>query len=269
MDNLLRHAYNAAMHEIKYGWQGYNNWDEYLDKNIDELLEYSFIPPRLSSLNVPCLIDCDESFKHHKHPMWILIGNGANLEEDGWLPFSIEDNAQMLIKERKTNLSPSDIADIQEFIRVNKNLLSAFANGKKRGCSFISEMALPYNGQNLITEYQKLYPTETNLPVDIWVDDGGTFAKGKHAPRIKFPAEWGDGNTRNYVPMGLQDGTPIYAKSSLPPKVIKAIQQYVARNQELLTALSKKQITLDYYKEKSIPNKLKKPKKRDLTNMSR
>ena len=69
--------------------------------------------------------------------------------------------------------------------------------------------------------------------------------------------------------MGLQDGTPIYAKSSLPPKVIKAIQQYVVRNQELLIALSKKQITLDYYKEKSVPNKLKKPKKRDLTNMSR
>ena len=33
------------------------------------------------------------------------------------------------------------------------------------------------------------------------------------------------------------------AKSSLPPQVIKATQQYVVRNQELLTVLSKKQIT--------------------------
>ena len=91
MDRLLQHAYNAVMHEINYGWQGYNDWDGYLESNLDELLEYSFVSPRLSSLNVPCLIDCDESFKHHKHPMWILIGNGSNADENEWLPFSIED----------------------------------------------------------------------------------------------------------------------------------------------------------------------------------
>ena len=89
---------------------------------------------------------------------------------------------------------------------------------------------------------------DSNLPVDIWLDEGGTYHG--HAPRIKFKANNEQKTTREYSSMiisnppiieNLPDNCPIRKKD------LDKIKDFVIKNMELLLKLANNEI--DYLTE--------------------
>ncbi|MDR0675546.1 MAG: hypothetical protein LBF97_00700 [Elusimicrobiota bacterium] len=82
---------------------------------------------------------------------------------------------------------------------------------------------------------------ETGLPVNIFIDDGGLWKKGKHWKRIKFQADKGNKPyTKNMPSMTIEDEPKIIEKRIkvyLTSKEIEQIKKFVKINKNLLLDL--------------------------------
>jgi hypothetical protein len=84
---------------------------------------------------------------------------------------------------------------------------------------------------------------DTNLPVDVWVDEGATFQG--HAPRLKFRASQEQRTTREFSSMLLTNPPKIEnmpKNSPLRKKDIEKLESFVINNLELLLKLANGEI---------------------------
>jgi len=66
------------------------------------------------------------------------------------------------------------------------------------------------NDDNNIFEMATLRKSKSNLPVNLYLDDSGSYLRGGHSPRIKFQANKGDHpNTRGIISMTISDDPEI------------------------------------------------------------
>ena len=97
-------------------------------------------------------------------------------------------------------------------------------------------------------ELGTLKMSESELPMDIWLDEGATFQG--HAPRLKFRASNEQRTTREYSSM-LLTNPPIIENfpdySPLKKKDIDKLKKFVISNLELLLKLANGEI--DYRTE--------------------
>ena len=107
--------------------------------------------------------------------------------------------------------------------------------------------------KEILSEMSLLRSKDTNLPTDIWVDEGETFHG--HAPRIKFRASNDQSTTWEFSTITLEE-EPIIKnlpkKCSLKGKEIRRIQEFVKNNRELLIRLAYNDIDLDDFKKEMI-----------------
>ena len=89
--------------------------------------------------------------------------------------------------------------------------------------------------------YSSLRKKRTGLPVNIYVDDSGTWKKMRHANRIKIQCNKGDyPNTRGMIPMSIDDNPRILVdnpKMELSAADINAVKKFVIANKDLLIGL--------------------------------
>jgi hypothetical protein len=89
-----------------------------------------------------------------------------------------------------------------------------------------------------LMEMSVLRKNETGLPVNIWVDEGNTYQKPGHEPRIKIQSDNGDHpNSRNMIPMSISDDPEILIndqKLSLSKNEINLIKQFIRINLSIL-----------------------------------
>ena len=95
-----------------------------------------------------------------------------------------------------------------------------------------------------------LHVKDSNLPMDIWLDEGATY-RG-HAPRLKFRASVEQHSTREYSSMLLTNPPTIEnfpEKSPIKAKDIARLQKFVVDNLDLLLKLSNGEINFveDFY----------------------
>lgn len=105
---------------------------------------------------------------------------------------------------------------------------------------------------NTLFEKSNLYEMATlkkrrsGLPVNIYLDDSGSYIAGGHAPRIKFQPNKNDSSdTRIMIPMTISDNPeiPIDYKSQLngiTEKDISEIKNFVISNKSNLLRLCNK-----------------------------
>ena len=94
-----------------------------------------------------------------------------------------------------------------------------------------------------MTEMSTLRKEDTNLPMDIWVDEGATYQG--HAPRLKFRASREQRTTREFSSMSLTNPPKIENfpnNSPLRKKDIEKLECFVIKNLDLLLKLAKDEI---------------------------
>jgi hypothetical protein len=100
------------------------------------------------------------------------------------------------------------------------------------------------DGIDELEEMAGLRKFRTKLPVNLWVDDSKTYAKGRHAKRIKFQGDRGNNiNTSNLFSMIISKDDPQIPASQLPrlklpAKDIDAVKTFVRNNADLLSSLA-------------------------------
>jgi hypothetical protein len=105
-------------------------------------------------------------------------------------------------------------------------------------------------------EMSTLRKSRSGLPVNLYLDDTGSWQNSKHWKRIKFQANKRDRpETRNMVPMSISDNPEILIpnkKTELSEKELNQIKQFVVDNKEALIQLSNFQIDFAEFVDKMI-----------------
>ena len=183
-----------------------NELEEYILSDEFELMEYLWLRTNMTGLNVDIFVDDGGSYKRHKHKLLLFARNSYNHTDNNFIPFSIEQTPFVLDNEMEFNISYDDIFSIQDFIQNNLFLLQKLANKEISQNSFVNSLItvkdkIVVENKTLINEMATLRKSDSGLPVDVWIDEGGITTG--HAPRLKFRANNDQRTTREYSSMLL------------------------------------------------------------------
>lgn len=104
------------------------NKDEYSLVDTDELTEYMWLKPKITSLEYDIFVDDGEAHIRGNHILLVFVRNGKNKSCNEFIPISVSNNPKILDFDIKISISPEDMYDIRNFIIVNKNLLIKISN---------------------------------------------------------------------------------------------------------------------------------------------
>ena len=110
--------------------------------------------------------------------------------------------------------------------------------------------------KNILNEEKTLRPSISGLKRGIWVDEGGTHIKGKHANRIKvnnFKQAYGSFlSDADSISITVEDNPDVKIKEGqtlkIPANEINAIKTFILQNKELLNQLDKQEISFEEFK---------------------
>jgi hypothetical protein len=99
-----------------------------------------------------------------------------------------------------------------------------------------------------IEEMATLRKSDSGLPVNLYLDDVGSWSKSGHWKRIKFQANKNNSaNTRTMVPMSISDDPQILIKNprlSLSAKDVEKVKNFVRANKDILLLLADEKISI-------------------------
>ena len=224
--------------------------------NLDELMEYMWLKPSVTHLNVDIFVDDGGSYERNNHQLLLFARNGYDKSVNTFIPFAVSNNPIVLDQNIEYGITYDDIFSIQDFIQANVGLLTELASQKISHAEFVSKIRSSYQmvseGKILLNEMATLRMKDSNLPMDVWLDEGGTFQG--HAPRLKFRASNEQRTTQEFSSMLLTNPPTIenYPKNSpLKKKDVEKLKIFVVENLEQLLKLAKGEI--DYTTE-FLPN---------------
>lgn len=215
----------------------------------EELWGFTRFERELTGLKYDLMLDDNKTYKSYHHDLWLYA-----LCEDGIrVPITVSDMPEIrkFIPKNKY-----DFSDVYDFIRCNKKLIENYAN-EKTSYNIIYEIIKNLKASNVLTEDRSyiipatLSPEETNLPVNIWVDQDKTYSR--HAPRIKFRALKSSHNTREDPSMEINNPDRIHnlpKNRDISNNEINQIKDFVRKNKQSLLDLANKKIGLKDFKAK-------------------
>ena len=131
--------------------------------------------------------------------------------------------------------------------------LFQMSQSKRSGKDFMTEHENLQENMKL-EEMSILFKRDSGLPVNLWLDDSGTWKKAGHWKRIKFQSTHGNKTiSREMIPMSINDDPQILVnnpKMELSQSEINLIRQFVIDNKDLLNKLSDQEISIFDFKEK-------------------
>ena len=93
----------------------------------EELIEYIWLRPIETNLNVDVFVDDGGSYIRHGHELLLLARNGYDQCVNEFVPFSVSQTPQVL-SDKEIHISSEDIVCVQQFISTNLQLLQALAD---------------------------------------------------------------------------------------------------------------------------------------------
>lgn len=120
------------------------NNDIYVLHDIEELMEYLYVRPALSGLNVDVYVDDSGSYIRNNHPLLLFVSNGIGVK-NSFIPFTIERNPKILTCLDHINISSIEISNIKRFISQNFKAIIDLSNDSIRQIDFIKQI----QGDNL------------------------------------------------------------------------------------------------------------------------
>jgi len=228
---------------------------EYKLRDLDELYNYMWLKPNVTNIDVDIFVDDGEAYIRDQHIPLLFVRNGKGREISEFIPISISQTPEILDNNLAIAIDENIIKQVFDFIKVNSKELMDMANGNLNADAFVSAIKIPSyvtEGKQLIKEMATLRKTDSNLPMDIWVDEGGTYQG--HAPRIKFRASREQRNTREFSSMILTNPPTIENYPQHPDinsKDIELLKSFVIMNMDLLLKLANGEID---YRTQFLPN---------------
>lgn len=117
-----------------------DNNNEYRMDSIEELIEYMWLRPGVTCLNVDIFVDDGGSYLRHNHELLLFVRNGYKKEIDEFIPVRISTNPYLLDKTININISSDDIIAVYGFIVANRCLLHALANKAISQIDFVEQI---------------------------------------------------------------------------------------------------------------------------------
>jgi len=232
---------------------------EYKLQSVDELYGYMWLKPNITNIDVDMFVDDGGAYIRDEHVPLLFIRNGRGRYVSEFIPVSISQTPEILDNSIDIVISNEVISQVFDFIRINFSILIEMSNGNLNADKFVSSLITPTlmrKGECLIKEMSTLKKSESNLPMDIWIDEGGCYMG--YAPRIKFRASKEQRYTRDFSSMLLTNPPTIENlphNSDIRTKDIEMLKQFVIANLDLLLKLANGEID---YRTQFLPN-MKKP----------
>lgn len=187
---------------------------QYQIDDIEEINEYMWLKPKLTNVEVDIFVDDSGSYMRHNHELLLFARNGIGKNITNFIPFSISNKPKVLDDDMDFNISYDIIFSIQDFIQINLCNLKLLADKKISQEKFVqrlnaidTNLRLVVENRVILDEMATLRTTDSQLPMDIWLDEGSTFQG--HAPRIKFRASNDQRTTREFSSMLITPETNI------------------------------------------------------------
>lgn len=236
---ITEDSFNELLKE-SVKWRGYDNFKAYQEEDDMEYLEFRTLKPFRTGVPVEILIDDGLSYQRHNHPLFAYFRNGYSFS-DGFIPISISNNPQIMIPNPNLRIGNEELNSIKSFIRMNKKNIELVANKKLSGTDFVLNKIIKVGNKNLFESYSKMLllemptimPSESGLPVEIWVD--GCSRDLQHGLRIKFKASDEQKYSRDFSSMSIEDEPKIFnlpKKKNISNKTIELIKKFVQYNKE-------------------------------------
>lgn len=217
-----------------------------IEQRESELWEFVRLTPEQTGLGHEIYVDNGGAYVNHNHKLWLYV------DDDGeQIPVTVEKNPTARAFIRGKNIRFDDII---EFIQLNYGLLKNLADEKVDYQSFlklirkVGNRSVIYRNTGLLNEMATLRGNKSGLPTTIWLDDNRLYKR--HAPRIKFRADFQNKDTRNDPSMEVRNPDRIH---NMPPKVdlttsqIEHIKKFVVANADNIVALSNKEIKFEAF----------------------
>ena len=106
----------------------FSSLNEYRLDSLNELMEYMWLKPKETGLNVDVFVDDGGSYKLHRHKLVLFVRNGYNKTDEDFIPISIERNPHIMRRKSLIKLLPNDLLDVRNFIKRNLRNLYKLAN---------------------------------------------------------------------------------------------------------------------------------------------
>jgi hypothetical protein len=124
---------------------------------------------------------------------------------------------------------------------------------KKEPDGYLTEQEELAENNRIIYEMATLRKKDSGCPVNLYLDDGGTWKKSGHGKRIKFQSDKGDRPvTRNMISMSIEDDPKILqknAKIALSSKELDKVKDFIRINKNLLLQLGDTISIVDFVKQ--------------------
>ena len=207
----------------------------------NDLYDYTYVK-KGKYLPVDVVFDTSFSYEYLGITPSVLFRNGYEYQDE-FIPIPICADPY---RYNHTNLKITlkDYYTLENFVAKNYQTLLQIAHDE---IDLFSDFLWKRNineNVSLISEMALVRPSQSGLNKKIWLDDGGTFAKGGHWLRIKVQ-DIGN-NSHNWPTLTIPDYKWIGA-SNLSADDQKRVVKYVKLNIAKLTSLFLKQIDIDEY----------------------
>lgn len=95
--------------------------------SIEDLLEYMWLRPNVTHLNIDVFVDDGQSYVRHGHEL-LYARNGYGREVDEFVPFSVSQTPKVLDDTMDLKISNEEVCEIKHFIVANLGALQALAD---------------------------------------------------------------------------------------------------------------------------------------------
>lgn len=112
--------------------------ESYRLSDLEKLMEYMWLKPADSRLNVDVFVDDSGAYERYGHPLLLYVRNGYDRSVTEFIPFSISQKPYVLDDEIEFHISYEDIFSIMDFIQINLISLNAMAHAQISHEEFVS-----------------------------------------------------------------------------------------------------------------------------------
>lgn len=114
------------------------NKERYKLSDLDKLMEYMWLKPQVTKLNVDIFVDDGGSYERNEHPLLLFVRNGHGRSVSNFIPIAISENPYIMDDEMALNISSEDVSAVKSFIQLNLELLISMAQSKISHEMFVS-----------------------------------------------------------------------------------------------------------------------------------
>jgi len=160
-----------------------------------DLMEYSWMRPKDTGLNVDIFVDDGGAYIRHGEPLLLWVRNGYEKAVGEFIPISVSSIPEILDDSITCHLKESDIQAVRHFIVINMILLREFANRRISHIEFFDAIRNSSVSSNITRidldddnyYFCALSGDKTGLPLTIYIDQGRFVRSLKHTLWVYIP----------------------------------------------------------------------------------